>query len=78
MPQITTSFSKQNRAAANQRLSSMICTTQGLMGSIKREIATSCLSLFAAVSGNTITVRQAESKQFSKNMDHLRPFKASF
>lgn len=31
-----------------------------------------------AGSGNSITVRQAESKQFSKNMDQLRPLKTSF
>lgn len=34
--------------------------------------------LFIAVSGNTITARQAESKQFSKNMNQLGPLKASF
>lgn len=44
-----------------------------------RKTSQRCVYLpLIAGSGKSITVRQAESKQFSKNMDQLRPFKASF
>lgn len=47
------------------------------MGGIERDCA-ACLSPACfAVSGSESTVKQAESKQFSKNMDQLRPLKAS-
>lgn len=47
------------------------------MGGIKRSQHHVYLP-FIAGSGNSTTVRQAETKQFSKNMDQRRPFKASF